>query len=298
MTALDASANALCGVDENGDGAHSALGLRALLDALRDAPGARTSLTALSLWGNELRADGATALAVFLEDDRCAATALDLRDNALGDRGAAALAAALHKNQTLTFCNLRENGVGAAGGRALAAALSASKTLTFVDLANNPDLDGHALDLLSAPETANVASLLPELAPPSERRRVARVVFPPEAKAPLPDDVPFETAEAAGDAAEADAVESTPAKAAEEPAPDPLDAEDAPLTRPESRALVDASLLVEKGPGGPTLDLAHRGLSARDLVRRPRGRNLVGPPRRSLSFGRGHRSNPRANGRR
>ena len=73
---------------------------------------ALTGLTSLNLWGNQIGADGARALAALTS-----LTSLDLSRNGIGDDGARALAALTG----LTSLNLSDNEIGNDGARALAA---------------------------------------------------------------------------------------------------------------------------------------------------------------------------------
>ena len=64
-------------------------------------------------------------------------TTLSLAGNNLGEVGAAAVAGALQRNTTLTTLNLGYNGLGDVGGAAVAGALERNTTLTTLDLVGN-----------------------------------------------------------------------------------------------------------------------------------------------------------------
>ncbi|KAH8063657.1 hypothetical protein JL722_2841 [Aureococcus anophagefferens] len=210
-------------------------GLAALLRVCGTRPAIAASLTALSLWGNELRAAGGAALGTLVAAS-ASLTWLDARDCALGDAGVAPLAAALGATTSLTWLNLRENGLGDAGGFALRDALLRNATLTRVDLVHNPAMTAASVRGLSAPELRNVATLVHDLVPPSPLRAARRRRARAGAAAPEPAD----------DGSDGDAGSGDDGGAS-------------------GGAPADGGLVVRSG-GARVLDLSHRGLSARDAA--------------------------------
>jgi len=107
-------------------------GAKALAGALLT----NTTLTWISLDGNDIGVEGAKALAgALLTNNKL--TAMYLGDNHIGVEGAKALAGALLTNTTLTATSLRGNGIGDNEAKALAGALRTNTTLTWIYLDGN-----------------------------------------------------------------------------------------------------------------------------------------------------------------
>jgi uncharacterized protein (TIGR02996 family) len=113
------------------------------------------NLTALYLWGNHIRAEGAMTLASC--PHLVNLTTLDLTDNRIGDEGAAALAASPHLTN-LTALVLSENRIGDAGATALGASRSLAN-LTTLHLSHNNIRSEGAAALVSSAYLSNLIAL-------------------------------------------------------------------------------------------------------------------------------------------
>jgi hypothetical protein len=95
-----------------------------------------TALTRLSLRHNQIHAEGAIAIAQYLQTDTML-TYLDLSDNVIGDAGAQFLAHAFQSNATLVELHLSRNDIACNGARVLAQSLLGNTSLQFLDLQGN-----------------------------------------------------------------------------------------------------------------------------------------------------------------
>ncbi|KNC50539.1 uncharacterized protein AMSG_00701 [Thecamonas trahens ATCC 50062] len=148
---------------------------------------AYTPLEKLDVRGNNIRTDGALALARLLRDgppglstmllewnsigvwdvgiralaDALAVngslTMLDLRNNRVGPQGVEALASALKTNTSLRTLDLRWNNAGIMGGRYLVEALANNSALTRLDLAGN-EVPTDVVEAIAARLAANAVA--------------------------------------------------------------------------------------------------------------------------------------------
>ncbi|EOD32724.1 hypothetical protein EMIHUDRAFT_42817, partial [Emiliania huxleyi CCMP1516] len=110
-----------------------------------DADGVNRVLTDLNLGNNEIRDEGAAAIAEALRGNRVL-TDLNLGNNEIRDEGAAAIAEALRVNGVLTKLYLAFNSIGDDGAEALASALRVNGVLKNINLLRNDiTVEGAAL---------------------------------------------------------------------------------------------------------------------------------------------------------
>ncbi|PRP87101.1 hypothetical protein PROFUN_04837 [Planoprotostelium fungivorum] len=147
-----------------------------------------THVKHIDLRGNNIKADGATAVAEMLRSNftmiklglewnsvglwdtgikriaealmiNTTLTELDLRNNRIGGQGGVALAIALRKNTSLVVLDLRWNNLGYIGGKALADAMKNNYFLGTLELAGNniPDDVISAVDVALSRNKENVS---------------------------------------------------------------------------------------------------------------------------------------------
>lgn len=107
------------------------------------------TLTTLNIPVNNIRADGARALATALQQN-ATLTTLNISGNRIGDAGASALAEALLENTTLTTLIMNSTNIGNKGARALANALLQNATLTTLNIGLNEFADAGVRALAEA----------------------------------------------------------------------------------------------------------------------------------------------------
>lgn len=108
-------------------------GVAPLLIALRG----NLRLKTLNLRKNQLRNEGAKAVAEFLQDVGCATEDLDLSSNMIEESGGVAVAASLTANKSVRTINLSDNGLGDEFVAALAGTMAENNTLEVIVLENN-----------------------------------------------------------------------------------------------------------------------------------------------------------------
>ena len=115
------------------------------------------TLTALNISGNDLKKEGAKALASELQNNSTL-QALDLSKNKIGVSGTQAIAEVLRKNSTLRYLNLNNNNSDVDGARSLKEALAVNSTLQHLDVGYNrlrkKGLTALAQGLFSNPKSA------------------------------------------------------------------------------------------------------------------------------------------------
>ena len=111
-------------------------GVLAIVAELQKAGDKQAKLEEVDLAGNAIGANGATALASWINVST-KLRAIELRGNSLGDEGVSELASAIGNSLTLNDLGLAQTDMSDAGAEALATALRGATALASLQLSNN-----------------------------------------------------------------------------------------------------------------------------------------------------------------
>eukprot|EP00900_Chrysochromulina_parva_P004893 jgi/Chrpa1/14404/Chrysochromulina_OHIO_Genome00021981-RA len=162
LTSLNLSRNELCGLDENGRGTYTAVGIAALADAMRVNGG----LTKLSLAQNKLEEEGTKAICEALEQNTTLKE-LDIsgdrygQSNIGGTAGAKHVAKMLGVNGSLTSVKLSGNKLRDEGWGAIFAAICGNKDskILFLDVSRE-DISPAGVQLIAEALRTSVTGAL------------------------------------------------------------------------------------------------------------------------------------------